>query len=66
MRPCTGGENEMSLNVNMTPDLDDEEQVEERTEDDEEEECCCLPSVRARILPFVALRKLAQKIVVLG
>jgi hypothetical protein len=28
----------MSLNVNMTPDLDDEEDVQERTEDDEGEE----------------------------
>jgi dGTP triphosphohydrolase len=51
----------MSLNVLITPDLDDEEEVEERTEDDEEEEFCNLASVRTRILPSLALRKLAQK-----
>ena len=28
--PCTGGANKMSLNVDITPDLDDEEQVEEK------------------------------------
>ena len=44
----------MSLNVHITPDLDDEEEVEERTEDDEEEEFCNLASVRTRILPSLA------------
>jgi hypothetical protein len=53
----------MSLDVHITPDLDDEEEVEERTED-EEEEFCWLASVRARILLSLWLRKLAQKIVV--
>ena len=40
----------MSLNVDITPDLDDEEEVQERNEDDEEEEFCYRFSVRTRIL----------------
>ena len=56
----------MSLNVDITPDLDDEEQVEERNEDDEEEEFCYRFSVRTRILLSLGFRRLAQKIIVLG
>jgi hypothetical protein len=55
----------MSLNVDITPDLDDEEEVQERNEDDEEEEFCYRFSVRTRISPSLALRNLAQKIIVL-
>ena len=58
--------NKMSLNVDITPDLDDEEQVEERSEDDEEEEFCYRFSVRTRILLSLGPRRLAQKITVMG
>ncbi len=64
--PCTGGENEMSLNVYISPDLDDEEDVQERNEDDDEGEFCYRFSVRTRILLSLWLRRLAQKIIVLG
>jgi|GEM_PF-2322966 dGTP triphosphohydrolase len=56
----------MSLNVDITPDLDDEEEVQERNEDDEEGEFCYRFSVRTRILLSLWFRRLAQKIIVVG
>ena len=38
MHPHIRGENRMSLDVYIAPDLDDEEEVQEWIEDDEEEE----------------------------